>query len=67
MNKTEINQLSDEKLICEFYWTAVKTTNEANSRRGLTKATAKKEEWLVEAVAKRFGLDVEILKKEINQ
>jgi hypothetical protein len=64
MNKKEIKALDNNKLLIEFYWIAVKTTNEVNSRRGLTKKTALKEERLLEELAERFGLDIAQLKKE---
>jgi hypothetical protein len=66
MNLTEIKQMNNEKLMSAFYWIAVKATNEANSRGGYTKKTAKQEEWIIKEVCDRFNLDYSVIDKEIN-
>lgn len=66
MKKAEIKALNNQELIAELYWTAVRTTNEVNSRRGLTKKQHQKEEWVLQEVAERFGLDFEFLKGKID-
>lgn len=57
MKLKEIEALDDAALLAALYWIAVKTTNEANSRRGLTKQSAQKEEWILAEIEKRFGVD----------
>lgn len=66
MTLKEIKALENEKLVSAFYWIAVKATNEVNSRRGLTKQTAKEEEWLKQEMCSRFNLIYSILDKDIN-
>lgn len=66
MNIKEIKALDNNALIAELYWTAVRTTNEVNSRRGLTKKQAQKEERVIKEVAERFGLDFDFLKDKID-
>jgi hypothetical protein len=67
MNLKEIKQLDNVKLVSAFYWIAVKTTNEVNSRRGLTKQTDKQEEWLIQEMSSRFELPYSELKKELDK
>jgi hypothetical protein len=57
MKLKEIEALDDAALLAAFYWIAVRTTNEANSRRGLTKLSAQKEEWILAEIEKRFNVD----------
>lgn len=64
--KKELTEKSDENLISALYWVAVRTTHEVNSKRGLTKGTAKDEQAVLEAVATRFNLDLEKLKELID-
>lgn len=65
MNKTEISLLENEELLIAFYWLAVRTTNEENSRRGVTKKTFKEEGLILEEMHKRFGIDIEKLKQGV--
>jgi hypothetical protein len=65
MKKSEISELEQNELLIAFYWNAVRTTHEVNSKRGLTKSTQKQEDWILEEMAYRFGLDLEKLKKGI--
>jgi hypothetical protein len=67
MNLTQIRGLNDLELMSAYYWIAVRTTNETNSRRGLTKKTDKEETWIIETVAERFGLNLEDFKKELDK
>ena len=62
----EIKALSDSKLVVEFYWHAVRSTNESNIRGGLTQATAKEEKWFIEEMSRRFNLDADAIDKELN-
>ena len=55
LKEIEAKNLDDAALLAALYWIAVKTTNEANSRRGLTKQSAQKEEWILAEIEKRFG------------
>lgn len=66
MKQSEIKVMTNEELMAAFYWAAVRTTNEVNSRRGLTKQTAKEETWLIAEVTKRFGLDATALHNGMN-
>lgn len=66
MKRSEIAELSDYKLWTSFYWMAVKVTNEANSRRGLTKVTHQQELWFADEICKRFGWDKEKMLKELG-
>jgi len=65
MNMKEIQGLNDTELISSFYWIAIRSTNEVNSRRGLTKATMKEESIIFEEIQKRFNLDPNIFKDKI--
>lgn len=58
MNLKEIKTMTHDELLAGFYWIAVRATNEVNSRRGLTKQTAKEEEWFIAEVEKRFNVSV---------
>ncbi len=67
MNLKEIKALSNEHLLSSFYWIAVRTTNEENSRRGLTKQTSKEERWIIETVIERFNLHPDSFKGELDK
>jgi hypothetical protein len=67
MNKKEIQELSGEKLLNAFYWLAVRTTHEVNSKRGLTKQTIKEEDLILNEFASRFGLNRDFLKDGIDR
>jgi len=67
VNLDEIKALDDVKLISSFFWVAVRSTNEVNSRRGLSKKTVLEESRIVDEIARRFNLDVESLKKELDK
>ena len=67
MKLSEIKEFSNEKLMAQLYWVAVRATNECNSRRGLTKQTSKEQEWITTEVIKRFGLDERLTWEEIHK
>ncbi|ASR79888.1 hypothetical protein JANET_265 [Bacillus phage Janet] len=57
----EIKEKSDTELIASLYWVAVRSTNEINSYRGLTKRTAQDEERILREAIERFNLDEQVL------
>ena len=61
MTLTEIRAKSNEELMISFAWVQVRMTHEVNSKRGLTKQTAKEQAWLISEVAKRFDLNEDTL------
>jgi hypothetical protein len=65
MKKSEVTGYEDAELLNAFYWVAVRTTNEVNSKRGLTKGTKKEELLILEEMAKRFNIDLEKLRNGI--
>lgn len=67
MKKKEIEDMNQEKLLNAFYWLAVRTTHEVNSKRGLTKATIKDEDLILDELASRFGLNRDFLKDGIDR
>lgn len=67
MKKSELQSYDNERLLRAFYWVGVRTTNEVNSKRGLTKATFKEEQMILEEMVKRFNLDLEKLKDAISK
>lgn len=60
--KKDLDNKNNEELISALYWVAVHVTNEVNSKRGLTKGTQKDEALVLQTVAKRFDMDLELLK-----
>lgn len=66
MTKKDIAELSDLKLLAGWYWVGSRVTNEVNSKRGLTKATAKQEAYYVTEICKRFGFAPDDFFKELN-
>jgi hypothetical protein len=67
LNKKEIQELSPEKLLNAFYWLAVRTTHEVNSKRGLTKQTVKDEDLILNELASKFGINRDFLKDGIDR
>lgn len=65
--KKDIAEFNNEELLNAFYWLGVKTTKQSNSTRGISKATIKQEQWIVEELSKRFNLDGEKLKGMLNK
>lgn len=63
MKKTEIKAMSNAELLSSALWNQVRMTNEVNSRRGLTKQTAKEERWFIDEMMERFGIDREEFEK----
>lgn len=67
MTLTEIRSKSNEELVISFAWVQVRKTHEVNSRRGLTKQTAKEEAWMISEMAKRFDLNEDTLLEGMNK
>jgi hypothetical protein len=67
MDKKEIENLSNSELITSLYWTAVRTTHEVNSKRGLTKKQANEETIIINECVKRFHLDPEFVKDKLDR
>lgn len=66
MKKSEVKEMSNEKLMVEFYWVTVRGTKEENSRNGRTKQTVKDETLILTEMIKRFDLDEKELHKGMN-
>lgn len=66
MKQSAIKEMTNLELMTGWYWVGVRTANQANSRRGVTKETEKIEKWYMDEICKRFDIDREELEKEIN-
>jgi len=61
-----IRMMNNEQLLAHFYWHTVRTTHEANSKRGLTLKSAKEESWIIHEMCQRFNLDPAELAQLLN-
>jgi hypothetical protein len=66
MKKSEMKEKSIVDLLNDFYLTAVRTTHEVNSKRGLTKKQAKFEDDMIDVLAERLNFDPAELKAKLN-
>ncbi|MEC2463511.1 hypothetical protein P9X10_01170 [Bacillus cereus] len=66
LKKSEIVGMTNEELVSELLWCTIRSTKEINSMRGLTKQTAKEEEWLLGEMAKRFNLDLAVIQEKMK-
>lgn len=62
MNKKDILALSNSELVAHSMHINSIITKEANSRGSITAKSRKDFIWAVEELAKRFDLDIEVLK-----
>jgi len=67
MNLKEIKALDDAALLAAYYWIAVRTTKEVNTRKGLTKATEMEEARIMDEVLNRFNVDADAFHKILNK
>lgn len=61
LRKADIKLMGDTELFSAFHWSIVRSTNEQNSRTGLTQQTAKECKWILEECMARFNLEREVL------
>lgn len=61
LRKSDIKLMGDTELFSAFHWVIVRSTNEQNSRSGLTQQTAKEQTWILDECISRFGLEREVL------
>lgn len=65
--KSEIKEMSNEKLLSTFYSLGVEETKEINFGRGsITNKTLKARTWILEELSKRIDIDINIVEKDIN-
>lgn len=64
--KKEIKEMETVNLLAAFYLVAVKSTKEANSRRGVTKRTTNDEQLITDELCERLDLDKEQLQRRLQ-
>ncbi|HDR8302798.1 TPA: hypothetical protein QC153_002158 [Bacillus cereus] len=66
LTKKAIKEMTNEELMSSLLWNTVRSTNELNTRGGVTQQTRKEERYLMEEVSNRFNLDLDVLIAKMN-
>ncbi|MGN4692223.1 hypothetical protein [Bacillus cereus group sp. MYBK215-1] len=66
LTKKAIKEMTNEELVSSLLWNTVRSTNELNTRGSVTQQTRKEERYLMEEVANRFNLDLDVLIAKMN-